>query len=157
MKQFSTIKFSCILALFALSFASCDVADISTKVSIRFENISDQDIQLVTIDGLVIDEIKAGETTDYLDFKDIEMNASYLPNLDITSDAFDNTYTYTYYEYNFMYCGIDCFCGNSSYDYDENQKATMLAKSNYTIQLNADVRAQQANDDKILLVSLVED
>ena len=155
MKKLSTIQSLCVLAIIALSFASCDVANVSTKVSIRFENVSAQDIQVVTVDGLVIDEIKVGETTEYFDFKDIELNASNLPNFDVTSDAFDKTYTYTYEDYMFILCGMGC--GFDDYSNNENQKSTMLAKGNYTIQLNADVRAQATNNPKELIVSLVQD
>lgn len=156
MKKLSTIQSLFVLAIFALTFTSCDIGDISTKVSIRFENVSAQDIQLVTVDGLVIDEIKAGETTDYFEFKDIEVNYMNQPNFDITSDAFNQTYSYTYQDYFYFYCGIapgGCFGGD--YSEPENQETTMLAKGNYTLQLNADVRAQATNNPKQLVVNLV--
>ena len=155
MKKLSTIQSLCVLAIFALSFASCDLGSVSTKASIRFENVSTQDIQLVTIDGLVIDEIKVGETTEYFDFKDIEINYVNQPNFDITSDVFDQTYHYTYQEYFYIYCGMGCW--GEDYSYPENQETTMLAKGNYTIQLNADVRTEAGKEEKRLVVSLIED
>ena len=155
MKKLSTIQSLCVLAIFTLSFASCDVRDISTKVSIRFENVSAQDMQLVTIDNIVIDEIKAGETTEYFDFKDVEINYSNLPNLDIQSTIFSQFYDYHYQDYRQMiFCGMDC--GVEDY-YSDDEKNAMLAKGNYTIQLNANIRAEAASDNKQLVVSLLQD
>ena len=154
MKIFTTFRYLAILCIFAISFTSCGIADISTKVSIRFENISAQDIQVVNIDGLVIDEIKAGETTDYIDFKDIEVNTHDLPNLDISSDAFGQTYIYTYQGSKLRKCEL---CGAGVNNYSENQKAATLAKGDYTVKLDANVRAEAENDYKKLVVSLVED
>ena len=155
MKKLSTILSLFGLAFFAFSFSSCSFGEISTKIAIRFENVSDQDMQLVTIDNIVIDEIKAGETTEYFDFKDVEINYSNLPNLDIQSSIFSQFYDYHYQDYRQMiFCGMDC--GVEDY-YSDDEKNAMLAKGNYTIQLNANIRAEAASDNKQLVVSLLQD
>jgi hypothetical protein len=151
MKKF--IQSWCVLALFALSVASCNLNEVSTDVSIRFENVSAYDIQLVNINGLVIDEIKAGEKTAYMDFEDVEINSSNIPNLSITANALDVTYTHTYYTYpECSISGYGCGFGETTMNNDN-----LLPKGNYTITLNPNVQVEKNDAIKELIVELIED